>query len=139
MNDTSRANRTGIVRPARDGAQARGEAAEQLAAQYLAARGLQVMARRVRCRGGEIDLICKDREILVFVEVRLRRQGCFGTAADSITARKRARILLAARWWLAGPGSASARRAMRFDAVLLEQLDARSITWIRNAFDAGAS
>lgn len=118
-------------------AQARGAAAEELAAEHLAARGLRIVARNVRCRGGEVDLICLDRSHVVFVEVRLRTNTRFGGAAESITAAKRRRVLIAAQWWLGGAGRRFASAACRFDAVLLDALDPARITWLAGAFDAG--
>ncbi len=118
-------------------AQARGAAAEALAAAHLAARGLRIVARNVRCRGGEVDLICLDRSHVVFVEVRLRTSARFGGAAESITAAKRRRVLIAAQWWLGGAGRRFASAACRFDAVLLDALDPDRITWLPGAFDAG--
>lgn len=114
----------------------RGLAAEQLAADYLAARGLRVLARNYRVRGGEVDLVCEDGRMLVFVEVRLRANAHFGGAAASITAGKRQRVVLAARHYLAAQGGRGADRPCRFDAVLLDELDAERIEWIRRAFDA---
>jgi len=70
----------------------RGAAAEALAARFLAARGLTIIARNYRCRGGDIDLIARDRDTLVFVEVRLRSGDAFGGARASITAAKRRRL-----------------------------------------------
>jgi putative endonuclease len=107
----------------------RGAAAEALAADYLEACGLVIVARNYRCRGGEIDLIARDRDTLVFVEVRLRSGAAFGGAAASITAGKRRRIALAARHYLAGIGR---EPPCRFDAVLLDALDAKRIEWLRN-------
>lgn len=132
-------DRDPIVRPSRAPAQGRGAAAEALAADFLAGRGLSIVARNVRCRRGEIDLVCLDRGTLVFVEVRLRTGNRFGGAAASITARKRERIVHAARWWLAGAGRRHAARACRFDAVLLDALDHDGLDWIRNAFEADGS
>ncbi len=106
-----------------------GRAAEALAADHLARHGLKVLARNYRCRGGEIDLVCRDGTTLVFVEVRLRTSRDFGGAAESITAAKQRRIALAARHYLAG----KPWPACRFDAVLL---DGAHIEWIRNAFQA---
>lgn len=114
-------------------------AAEARAEQHLARHGLKTLARRVRCRGGELDLICLDGGMLVFVEVRLRRPGRFGSASDSITARKRERIILAARHWLAGPGRAHAARPMRFDAVLFDGPETQAPSWLRSAFDASGA
>lgn len=112
--------------------QARGAAAEQLAADYLAQRGLAVIARNFRVKGGEIDLICRDGRTTVFVEVRLRSRSDFGGAAASITAAKQARLILAARHWLLRHGETPCR----FDCMLLDGLEAKNIEWLRNAFAA---
>ncbi len=113
-------------------AQVRGAAAEALAAEHLAAHGLRVIARNVRCRGGEVDLVCLDRSHVVFVEVRLRSNGRFGGAAESITAAKQRRVLIAAQWWLGGAGRRFRDAPCRFDAVLLDGLDAARIEWLRD-------
>jgi len=105
----------------------RGAAAEGLAAEYLSARGLAIVARNYRCRGGEIDLIARDGDTLVFVEVRLRSSAAFGGAAASITAAKRRRIAIAARHYLAMLGR---EPSCRFDAILLSALDPRRIEWL---------
>ena len=106
-----------------------GARAEEQAARFLAGRGLIILARNYRCRGGELDLVCRDGATLVFVEVRLRTNRDFGGAAASITPAKQRRIALAANHYLAG----KPLPACRFDAVLL---DGTRIDWIRNAFDA---
>ena len=111
-------------------AQAGGKLAEALAADYLQARGLRLIGRNYRCRLGEIDLILADGPVLVFVEVRLRRNSDFGGAAASITAAKRQRILRAARHYLSGKPEC----ACRFDAVLLDALAADRVEWIKDAF-----
>lgn len=108
----------------------KGAEAERLAEEYLAARGLRLLQRNFRCRGGEIDLVMQDGAALVFVEVRSRRSADFGGAAASITAAKRARIILAARHYLAGLG---APPTCRFDAVLFQ---AGRVEWLKGAFDA---
>jgi len=105
-----------------------GAAAEAIAASFLAAHGLLIVQRNYRCRGGEIDLIARDGATLVFVEVRLRRNRDFGTAAESITAAKRRRLRLAARHYLARLGR---EPACRFDAVLLDALATENIEWLR--------
>ena len=108
----------------------RGAAAEALAESFLNARGLAIAHRNYRCRFGEIDLIARDGTTLVFVEVRQRRYENYGSAAESITAAKRARLLAAARHYLARTGDAS---SCRFDVVLIRG-DEQRIEWIRNAF-----
>ncbi|MDR2164938.1 MAG: YraN family protein [Zoogloeaceae bacterium] len=109
-----------------------GARAEAIAAGYLEARGLVIVARNYRVRGGEIDLIARSGKVTVFVEVRLRRHPAFGSAADSITVAKRKRLIRTARHWLATHGVAQCR----FDCVLLERLDATAVEWIPDAFTA---
>ena len=110
----------------------RGEAAERLAEQHLCAAGLRVLARNYQCRLGEIDLVCAEGEVLVFVEVRQRRSERYGGAAGSITAAKRRRLLAAARHYLMRLGCLP---ACRFDVVLLRGVTPQ-IEWIRSAFEA---
>jgi putative endonuclease len=114
-------------------AQSRGAAGEQLAADYLQRRGLKLIERNFRVRGGEIDLICRDGSTTVFVEVRLRSRSDFGGAAASITANKQARLILAARHWLQRHGETPCR----FDCILLDGLEPENIEWLRDAFSAG--
>lgn len=113
-------------------AQAAGGDAEDGAARFLARHGLQVTGRNYRTRLGEIDLIARDGAVLVFVEVRLRRNARYGGALESITARKRQRIAAAARQYLM-----RFRRVpeCRFDVVCL---DGEAPRWIRGAFALGA-
>lgn len=114
-------------------AQSRGAAGEQLAADFLRRQGLRLIESNFRVRGGEIDLICRDGKVTVFVEVRLRSRADYGGAAASITAAKRARLILAARHWLQRHGETPCR----FDCILLDGLDAKNIEWLRGAFAAG--
>jgi putative endonuclease len=106
-----------------------GAAAETLAAEYLESRGLAIVRRNFRCRGGEIDLIARDGSTLVFVEVRLRSSNAFGGAGASITAAKRRRLKFAAGLFLAGLGR---EPPCRFDAILLDGLDVARIEWLTN-------
>lgn len=108
----------------------RGRDAEDLAAAFLENRGMRILARNYRCRFGEIDLIAREGQVLVFVEVRHRSSAAYGGAAASITAAKRDRLLCAARHYLAGR---SPLPPCRFDAVLVEGEPAR-IDWMRNVF-----
>ena len=115
-----------MTRPANAG----GKLAEALVADYLQVRGLRLIERNYSCRLGEIDLILADGPVLVFVEVRLRRNPDYGGATASITAAKRQRILRAARHYLSG----KPERPCRFDVVLLDALAASRIEWIKDAF-----
>lgn len=116
-------------------AQARGQSAETRAAAHLGEHGLKILARNVHCRHGEIDLICLERDTVVFVEVRLRTNRRYGGALESITTAKRRRIIFAARWWLAGPGRAFTAHNCRFDVVLFDDAGASQAHWIRAAFE----
>ena len=129
-------NQSTIVGATRTLAQARGDAAEALAAAHLEAHGVRMLARNVRCRAGEIDLIGLDRDTVVFVEVRQRSNTRFGGAAESITTRKQGRIILAARWWLAGSGRCWAAHQLRFDAILVQGSEPPALHWLRAAFSA---
>ena len=110
----------------------RGEDAENLAATFVQRAGLKLVARNYRCRFGEIDLIVRDGNTLVFVEVRMRTSDRYGGAAASITATKRAKLLRAARHYIA---DIARPPACRFDALLVNGKD-RSIEWLKNAFGA---
>ena len=110
-----------------------GARAEALAVEYLARRGLTIVARNYRTRRGEIDVVARDRGTLVFVEVRLRSGAAFGGAAASITPAKSARLVAAAEAYLA---TLDRIPPCRFDAVLLESLDPPRIAWERGVIEA---
>lgn len=109
-----------------------GAIAERLAARFLERHGLTVLARNYRCRGGEVDLICRERRVLVFVEVRLRRNASHGGAAASITTSKQGRIARAAQHYLLAHRGSEAD--CRFDCILLDELSETAIEWLRDAF-----
>lgn len=106
-----------------------GARAEALAADFLVARGLAVVERNFRRRCGELDLVLREGDMLVFVEVRLRTRRDFGGAAASITAAKRARMTAAASLYLTRFRHPP---PCRFDAVLLDALDATRIEWVKD-------
>ena len=108
----------------------RGDAAEDLVADFLERRGLKILERNYRCRFGEIDLVARSGELLVFVEVRARKSEAFGGAAGSITAAKRRRLVATARHFLA---KHRVEGACRFDVVLVHG-SAQQVEWITNAF-----
>src|ERR1700685_519584 len=78
----------------------RGRAAEQRAAEHLQARGLIVLARNLRCRGGELDLVGLDGDVLAVVEVRQRSRIDFGGAPGSVTRAKQRKIIRAVRFFM---------------------------------------
>jgi putative endonuclease len=106
-----------------------GARAEGLAAEFLMRHGLAIVARNFRTRFGEIDLVARDGRMLVFVEVRMRSSTRYGGALESISAQKRARLVSAANGYLAAIGR---EPPCRFDAILMQALDVRSIEWRRD-------
>ena len=114
-----------------------GQAAEDQALKWLLRQGLTLVqrnyrvARGPRARGGEIDLIMRERDgTLVFVEVRKRASGQHGGAAASVGFAKQRRIIFAARHFLLALATVP---PCRFDVVALE---AEGVQWIQAAFDA---
>lgn len=94
----------------------RGEDAEQLARDFLRQHGYEIIAERYRWRGGEIDLIARDGNVLVFIEVRSRSKELFGLPEETITHKKRQKILLTAQHYLAHHPT---NLDVRFDVVAL--------------------
>jgi putative endonuclease len=114
-----------------------GRRAEDLAAVYLAARGLELLARNVRCKAGEIDLVCREGTTLVVIEVRQRARSDFGGALASIGRLKRRKLFRAARFLL-HTYPAWRRCIVRFDVVAVQgdPYGAPEIAWIKDAFRA---
>nr|WP_211703947.1 YraN family protein [Paraburkholderia aspalathi] len=112
-----------------------GAAFEARAMEFLQRQRLRFVARNVLCRGGEIDLVMRDRDgSLVFVEVRARAQQHYGGAAASIGWQKKQRIVRAARHYLATRSRRSHDEpACRFDVIAFE---AGRLVWLRDAFRA---
>jgi putative endonuclease len=108
-----------------------GAAAEQAAERHLAAAGCRVLDRNARYREGELDLVVRERELVVFVEVRLRTDARYGGAAASVDAFKRKRLARAAQRWLA-ERFGERWPACRFDVVAVD--GGGRIEWIRDAF-----
>lgn len=112
-----------------------GRAGEALARRYLEQQGLILVERNFRCRRGELDLIMRDGDQLVFVEVRSRRNRGFGTAAETITKTKQNSLIRAAMYYL------QLRRwrsiSCRFDVIAITLDPNKNIVeWIKNAFQA---
>ena len=114
----------------------KGNKAEDQACQFLQDKGLKLKQRNFSIKLGEVDLIMQDKaqddNILVFVEVRYRKNRDFGGAAVSVTPKKQQRIIKAA---LAYQQKNAPQASMRFDVVAIEgEGNNRQINWIPNAF-----
>ena len=108
-----------------------GDAWESQARRWLERHGLRFLAANARERGGEIDLIMRDGAVIVFVEVRYRRNASYGDAAASVTPQKQQRLLKAARLWLSRQNGSFDTVDCRFDVVAFTGND---IQWLKNAF-----
>jgi putative endonuclease len=114
-----------------------GRSAEDLAAAYLGLHGLELLDRNLRCKAGELDLVCREGATLIFIEVRQRSRSDFGGALASVAGSKRRRLLRAARFVL--HTRAEWRGCLlRFDVVGVHgSLQGKhEIEWIRDAFRA---
>ncbi|HEX2709944.1 MAG TPA: YraN family protein [Candidatus Deferrimicrobium sp.] len=113
-----------------------GDAAEDRACRHLDRSGFTIVERNFRTRGGEIDIIARKGDVLVFVEVRSREVPDFGTPEESVTPGKRRRIVGAARQYLSKVPPSSWREA-RFDVIAIEGSgDAAVLRHYPAAFDA---
>lgn len=113
----------------------KGQHYEEQAAEFLQQAGLKVLERNFSCKLGEIDIICKQQNTLVFVEVRYRRSARFGSASASITAAKQRRLLRTAALFLQRRHSATPPPC-RFDVITFHRSQSRQedeIQWLKNA------
>ncbi len=108
---------------------------EELATDYLIAKGYAIVERNYRCKGGEVDIVAKEGRTLVFVEVKTRRSLSFGVPQLAVTPFKQRQIMKAALTWLAKHRLHDA--AARFDvvAITLRNNSDPAVEHICNAFD----
>jgi putative endonuclease len=111
-------------------------AGEELAARYLERSGLAILDRNYRCRSGEIDIVARERDVTVFVEVKERRGPRYGAGYEAVTLGKRRRIVRAARLYAASRGLGES--PLRFDVVSIDWRKGEGpvIRHDRGAFDA---
>ncbi len=114
-------------------AAASGASYEALAARHLESNGLNLLARNVRSRGGELDLVAEQGRTLVFVEVRFRACDQFGGACASVDRYKQRRLVRAAQQFLAR-NPTLAQRPCRFDLVAIDGAEPPKLEWLRDAF-----
>lgn len=105
--------------PKRQRAYRKGRRAEWFASQYLRLLGFRILERRYKTPVGEIDLIARKRDLVIFVEVKARSN--VQTALDSVTRTAQQRIESAASWWLSQHRDA-ARLSWRFDVIAIVPL-----------------
>lgn len=113
--------------------QLRGDAAEKASVRFLKRQGLAIIETNYRCRYGEIDVIAKDGDHVVFLEVRSRSDQRYGSAAESVDYRKQQRLISAALHYLAH--QLRTELPCRFD-VIEASANGKGfdINWLKNAF-----
>jgi putative endonuclease len=128
-------SRAGRLTPVTSERALRGAVCEAMAAEYLRAQGLEIIARNLRCKAGELDLVCRDGDVLAIVEVRQRQSDDYGGALASVNASKQRKIIRAARFLLERRAHSSAM-TLRFDVVAVRESPdgAHDIRWIKDAF-----
>lgn len=109
-----------------------GDAWESAARDWLQSKGLHFIAANVHERGGEIDLIMREGNTIVFVEVRYRRSAQFGGAAASVIRSKQHKLLQTARLWLARHNGSFDTVDCRFDVLAFTGND---VEWFKDAFN----
>jgi putative endonuclease len=113
----------------------RGTAGEERACAYLQRQGLTILERNFRCRVGEIDVVAREGDSVVFVEVKVRGDASHGTAVEAVTPAKRRRVIRAAQLWAARHGESES--PVRFDVVGIDwEPEGAVVRHERDAFDA---
>lgn len=113
---------------------AAGEAGESTACEYLRGLGYQIVARNFRCRSGEVDIVARDGDATVFVEVKDRCSDSHGEGHEAVTFGKRRRIIRAAQLFAASRGLFDAR--LRFDVISIDRREGSPhVRHDRGAFD----
>ncbi len=119
----------------------KGDYYEQLARDWLLRQGADPVAQNFNCRGGEIDLIVLQQQVLCFVEVKFRQSSAFGGVAYSIPRAKQRKIIHAALTFIS-QHPAFAHSSYRFDALFItpsqHNAGEHHFEWIQNAFSAQA-
>lgn len=111
-----------------------GENLEKLAAKHLSRQGLKIVTENYLCKMGEIDIIARDNQDLVFIEVRYRKSEAFGGSVASVDEKKQKRVILAASHYLQ-KHKLTNKVACRFDVFAITgSLNKLNYNWIKAAF-----
>jgi putative endonuclease len=109
---------------------------EEEAVSFLCRQGMKIVARNVRTPVGEIDIVARDGQLLVFIEVKARRSNAFGTPQEAVGRAKQRQIIRAAQWYL-GDGKGRGLQP-RFDVVAVRPGPGGALVeHIPNAFETG--
>jgi putative endonuclease len=114
-----------------------GHLGEEIAANFLIARGYRILVRNFRCKGGEVDIIARDPadKSLVFIEVKARRGLAYGVPQLAVTPFKQRQVSKAALTWLSKNRLLDTNARFDVIAILLHTDAAHNIEHIQNAFE----
>ena len=107
-----------------------GKTGEEIGTQYLINNGYKLIIRNFRCRQGEIDIIAKDKDEIVFIEVKTRRNTNYGYPIDAVDKRKQKHILNASKYYIYK--NKLEKRKIRFDVIEIYKKDKFYINHIKN-------
>ncbi len=107
-----------------------GKTGEEIGTQYLINNGYKLIIRNFRCRQGEIDIIAKDKDEIVFIEVKTRRNTNYGCPIDAVDKRKQKHILNASKFYIYK--NKLEKRKIRFDVIEVYKKDKFYINHIKN-------
>ena len=114
--------------------QALGAWGEEQAVVYLRKRGVKILARNYRCPAGEIDIIARQKKLLLFIEVKTRRTTRFGTPQEAVGLRKQQQIIRTAHWYLAREKAPDLQPRFDVLAILCQSDGSADITYLPDAF-----
>lgn len=112
-----------------------GSRGEELAASFLERNGFTIVERNFRCKGGEVDIVARDGNTIVFVEVKSRKSLAYGVPQEAVTPFKQRQISKAALTWLARHHKIDSPARFDVIALLLDSSYSHRIEHIRNAFE----
>lgn len=119
----------------KDTSHTRGRLTEAFAENYLIQHGLTPIDRNVHCRQGEIDIVMRDGDTLVFIEVKYRKNNHFGSAIEAVSKAKQNKIRHCVAFFFQQANLNEYNTPCRFDVIALEgNINQPQVTWLKNAF-----
>ena len=123
-----------FAKPPTNPSQLKGLHYEKMALKHLTKQGLKLLHKNYHCRLGEIDLVMRDADYIVFTEVRFRENPDYGNGLDSVTKNKQQKLIKTAQYYLINHGLYE-KIAARFDVVSICKSQGKTeLVWVKNAF-----
>ena len=109
-----------------------GKTGEEIGTKYLIKNGYRIIIRNFRCRQGEIDIIAQDKNEIVFIEVKTRKNTNYGYPIDAVDKRKQKHILNASKYYIYI--NKLEKKNIRFDVIEIYKKDKFYINHIKNIY-----